>query len=308
MPSDSIIGYVTKDAAKESGLMEGTPVACGAVDNTCMALGATGLTEGSIYTSLGSSSWIAITSRKPIIDIETRPFIFAHVKKGYYTSGVSIFSAGNSFRWVRDNLCRDFTGDTDTYDAMNQMAKSVPIGSNGILFNPSLAGGSAQEPSSNLNGSFFGLTLRTTREDMVRASMEGIAMALRKTLDILLSQVEVHGNMLICGGGSKSKVWRKIFADIYNLPILKTNIDQNAASLGAAAIAANACGIWNGYDRIEKIHQIESLIHPEREANRFYEKLLPIYSRWTECLAELGDLMNNELRQIETTTILQEDH
>jgi sugar (pentulose or hexulose) kinase len=294
MPSDAIIGYVTKAASKESGLSEGTPVACGAVDNTCMALGATGLTEGSVYTSLGSSSWIAVTSRKPIIDIATRPFVFAHVKKGYYTSAVSIFSSGNSFRWVRDNLCRDLGNNTDTYDVMSKMAGSVPVGSNGILFNPSLAGGSSQEPGSNLNGSFFGLSLKNTREDMVRASMEGIAMALRNALDILLSQVEVHGNMLICGGGSKSPVWLKIFADIYNIPILKTNIDQNAASLGAAAIAANACGIWKGYDMIEKIHRTESLLYPDKESNLKYEKLLKIYSQWTDYLAELGDLMNKE--------------
>jgi xylulokinase len=296
MPSDAIIGYVSKEASDESGLLEGTPVACGAVDNTCMALGATGLTEGSLYTSLGSSSWIAVTSQKPIIDIATRPFVFAHVKKGYYTSAVSIFSAGNSFRWVRDNLCRDLINNTDTYDAMNRMAESVPVGSNGILFNPSLAGGSSQEPGSNLSGSFFGLSLRNTREDMVRASMEGIAMALRKTLDIILSQVEVHGNMLICGGGSKSPVWRKIFADIYNLPILKTNIDQNAASLGAAALAANACGMWKGYDMIEKIHRTESLFYPDKESNLKYEKLLKIYTQWTDYLAELGNLMNKEFK------------
>lgn len=93
-PSDFIIGYVTEDASAESGLLQGTPVACGAVDNTCMSLGATGLSQGALYTSLGSSSWIAVTSQKSIIDVKTRPFVFAHVKKGFYTSAVSIFSAG----------------------------------------------------------------------------------------------------------------------------------------------------------------------------------------------------------------------
>lgn len=176
---------------------------------------------------------------------------------------------------------------------MNKMAESVPIGSNGVLFNPSLAGGSAQEPSPYLSGSFAGLTLRNTREDMVRATMEGIAMALRKTLDILLSQVAASGNMLICGGGSKSPVWLRMFADIYNLPILKTNIDQNAASLGAAAIAANACGAWNGYDKILSIHKPQSLIHPNKEANEQYEKLLEVFGVWTEDLAKLGQMMND---------------
>lgn len=287
-PSDQIIGYVHAKAARECGLLEGTPVACGAVDNTCMSLGARGLTEGVAYTSLGSSSWIAVTSPKPVIDIVTRPFVFAHAVKGSYTSAVSIFSAGNSFRWVRDELCRDFTDDTDTYDAMNRMAEQVPAGSHGVLFNPTLAGGSAQEPGSNLCGSFMGLTLRNTREDLVRASMEGIAMSLRSVLDILLSQVSIEGEMLICGGGSKSAIWRQIFADVFDMPVLKTNIDQDAASLGAAALAANACGLWNGYDRIAEIHKLEHLATPDPANRLVYQRLMPVYKKWTAALAELG--------------------
>lgn len=289
-PSDAVIGYVTKEASLKCGLKEGTPVACGAVDNTCMALGARGLKEGVAYTSLGSSSWIAVTSKKPVIDSVSRPFVFAHAVKGYYTSAVSIFSAGNSFRWVRDQLCRDFAEDTDTYDAMNRMAESVPAGSHGVLFNPALAGGSAQEPSPLLRGGFMGLTLSNTREDLVRASMEGIAMSLRCTLDILLEQVSIDGEMLICGGGSKSAVWRQIFADIYNMPILKTNVDQNAASLGAAALAANACGMWTGYDKIEEIHITQNISVPNPEHVEVYNRLLPVYRRWTKALAMLENM------------------
>lgn len=295
IPSDAIIGFVTEQASAESGLSAGTPIACGAVDNTCMALGARGLDEGVVYTSLGSSSWIAVTSQTPIVDLKTRPFVFAHAKKGYYTSAVSIFSAGNSFRWIRDNLCHDLTGEDaasrgiDAYDRMNRMAESVPAGSHGVLFNPTLAGGSAQEPTPNLTGGFLGLTLGNTREDLVRASMEGVAMALRKTLDILLSQVTVSGEMLICGGGSKSPIWRQIFADIYNMPVLKTNVDQDAASLGAAALAANACGLWLGYDQIREVHQQEDIKLPIQENNAVYEELLEIYSDWTDSLAGLSD-------------------
>lgn len=292
-PSDMVIGHVTAAASLECGLCEGTPVACGAVDNTCMSLGARGLAEDVAYTSLGSSSWIAVTSRKPILDVSTRPFVFAHVRKGYYTSAVSIFSAGNSFRWVRDNLLKDYGGGTDTYEVMNRMAESVPPGSNGVLFNPTLAGGSAQEASPNLKGSFMGLTLGSTREDLVRASMEGVAMALRKTLDILQSQVELKGDMLLCGGCSKSAVWRRIFADIYNMPVLKTNIDQDAASLGAAALAANSVGLWDGYDKILEIHKTEDYLIPDKITNAYYEKLLDIYGDWSASLADLSDRLSN---------------
>ncbi len=290
-PSDEIIGHVTAGAAVQCGLCEGTLVACGAVDNTCMALGTCGLNEGMIYTSLGSSSWIAVTSQKPVIDVKTRPFVFAHAKKGFYTSAVSIFSAGNSFRWIRDTLLKDHARDTMTYDIMNQMAASVPPGSNGVLFNPSLSGGSAQEPSPHLCGGFMGLTLGNTREDLVRASMEGVAMALRKTLDILRSQIDIQGDMLLCGGGSKSAVWRRIFADIYNMPVRKTNVDQDAAALGAAALSANACSLWDGYDLIPSLHRTEERLLPDKKTNAYYEKLLDIYGEWTASLSALGDRM-----------------
>lgn len=293
IPSDGIVGVVTEEAAKQTGLAAGTIVACGAVDNTCMALGSTGMTEGSLYTSLGSSSWIAVTSREPIVDVQTRPFVFAHAQKGYYTSAVSIFSAGNSFRWARDHLCRDLASDVEAYDAMNVMAASVPAGSNGVLFNPTLAGGSAQEPSPNLMGGFMGLTLRNKREDLIRSVMEGIALSLRSALDILLKQVDGAGNMLICGGGSKSKLWRHIFASVYGMQVIKTNIDQNAASLGAAALAANACGLWNGYDAIASCHQVEDVCLPDEKDRQLYEKLLVIYKQWTDALAGLSDQMTN---------------
>ena len=97
--------------------------------------------------------------------------------------------------------------------------------------------------------------------------------------------------MLICGGGSKSAVWRQIFADIYHLPVLKTNIDQNAASLGAAALAANGCGLWDGYDRIPHIHRTEDLSLPDPDASALYEKILAVYRRWTGYLAELSGMM-----------------
>lgn len=289
IPSDGVVGTVTEEAAAMTGLAPGTLVACGAVDNTCMALGSTGLTEGTLYTSLGSSSWIAVTSTEPIVDPKTRPFVFAHARKGYYTSAVCIFSAGNSFRWARDHLCRDLQADVEAYDRMNQMAESVPVGSHGVLFNPTLAGGSAQEPSPNLMGGFMGLSLRNTREDLIRAVMEGIALSLRSALDILLEQVEKNGNMLICGGGAKSRVWRQIFADVYHMPVLKTNIDQNAASLGAAALAANACGLWQGYDAISACHQMEDLHQPCEANAAYYEQLLPLYKQWTKDLSHLSD-------------------
>jgi xylulokinase len=284
IPSDAVVGRVTREAAALTGLSEGLPIACGGVDNMCMALGAVGVEDGKVYTSLGSSSWIAVNSREPILDVKTRPFVFAHALKHTYTSAVSIFSAGNSFRWVRDTLLSDIP-----FDRMDALAAAMAPGAGGVIFNPTLAGGSAQEPSPNMHGAFIGLSLGTTRAQLIRSSLEGIAMALKSALDILALHTKLDKTMLICGGGSKSALWRQIFADIYGMNIIKTNVDQGAAALGAAALAANGAGLWQGYEKIPAIHRVESEEKPDPENVEKYRALFPVFQKLAAFSAEVGD-------------------
>ena len=159
VPSSEILGTVTPEASEETGLGTNARVVCGGVDNSCMALGAKNLEEGRVYTSLGSSAWIAVSSEDPILDLKARPYVFAHVIPGMYTSAVSIFSAGTSFRWLRDNICADLKmqeldGGKNTYAIMDELAGKSPVGANWLLFNPSLAGGTSQDASANLRGAF----------------------------------------------------------------------------------------------------------------------------------------------------------
>ena len=105
VPSTEIVGTLTASASEALGLPRSVKVACGGVDNSCMALGARNTREGRVYTSLGSSAWIAVSSSKPVLDLKTKPYVFTHVMPGMFTSAVSIFAAGRSFRWLRDVLC-----------------------------------------------------------------------------------------------------------------------------------------------------------------------------------------------------------
>ena len=200
------MGTLRAEAAAALGLPRSVKVACGGVDNSCMALGARNTEEGRVYTSLGSSSWIAVSSKKPVLDAVARPYVFTHVIPGLFTSAVSIFAGGSSFRWIRDLLLGDQSaaGGRDPYEILAEMAASSPVGANKLLFNPSLAGGSSQEPSPHIRGGFAGIDLRHTRGDLVRSSMEGIAMNLGAVLDVLRRFVPLSGQMLMVGGGSKS--------------------------------------------------------------------------------------------------------
>lgn len=297
VPSTEVIGNLTPVAARELGLAETTLVVCGGVDNSCMALGARNTRDGRVYTSLGSSAWIAVSSKTPVLDNRYKPYVFAHVIPGMYTSAVSIFSAGTTFNWVKDNLCQDLIIEAersgeDVYQLMNREAARAPVGSNRLLFNPSLAGGNLQDPSIHLRGGYFGLDLKHGQPELIRAAMEGIAMNLRLRLDLLRKYTWLEDEILFVGGGAKSRFYLGIFADVFNARIIKSNIDQEAAALGAAALAAVGCGIWKDFSRIDQIHKTVEIVEPNPDNHLVYERLLPVFKSCTDSLARIGEMLS----------------
>ena len=137
------------------------------------------------------------------------------------------------------------------------------MGANRLLFNPSLAGGTSQEPGPHIRGAFAGIDLRHTRADLVRAAMEGIALNLGAVLAVLRRMVPLAPEMLMVGGGSRSPLWRQIFADVYGMDCVKTNVDQDAASLGAAAVAAVGAGLWKDFGKVDEAHRVEDVRRPD---------------------------------------------
>ena len=291
--SHTLLGHLTEEAAEQIGLGQGVQVACGGVDNACMALGATGPEDGKAYLSLGSSSWVPMNSSEPILDTATKPYVFKHIQEGMYTSAYSIFAGGSSFKWVRDTICRDLAGLPDAYDRMTEMAASSPIGANGVFFNPSLAGGSSQDKSVHISGNFIGLHLGTTTADLIRAALEGITMNLRSSLELLAKKARLDDEILICGGGSKSAFWLQMFADVFGMNIIKTNIDQDAASLGAAAICARAMGSWEDYRPLPALHTVEMRCVPSPEAKKAYDRLYPSFRHLCDISAEIGEYLHH---------------
>jgi xylulokinase len=293
-PSTTVIGSLTDEAAGILGLPNTVKVVAGGVDNSCMALGARNIKEGRIYESQGSSSWIAVTSAHPLLDLNSRPFVFTHVIPELFTSATGAFSTGSSFRWVRDNLCRylmeeELELERSIYDQMTSLASQSNVGANGLLFNPNLAGGSSLHDSPNIRGAFLGIDLGHTLSDILRATMEGVALETRLILDALRKLTPISEEMIVVGGGGRSKLWRQIHADVYNLRIIKTNIDQQAAALGAAALAAVGSGFWDDFGIIDEIHKIEDVTEPIPENNAKYEKLLEIYLQADKYLSDIGE-------------------
>ncbi len=281
VPATQVLGTLSAEAARELGLPQDVKVVAGGVDNSCMALGAGAWREGRAYNSLGSSAWIAVSSAKPLLDPATRPYVFDHVVPGQYASALAIFSAGTAHTWCRDVLC----GGMD-YAAMDAEAKEAGRGAHGLQFNPSLAGGSSLDSNPNVRGAFANIDLRHTRGDVIRAVMEGVAFGLRRALDELARFAEVAEPLTLVGGGANSPLWRQIYADVYGRRVVRTEIGQQAAALGAAAVAGVGCGMWPDFGVVDRASRVMDEETPDPVAHAEYNA---IYARNRELTEHLAD-------------------
>jgi len=295
LASTDVLGCLTPEAAAELGLPRTVRVVAGGVDNSCMALGARAHTEGDCYNSMGSSSWIAVTSERPLLDEDTRPYVFAHVVPGKFTSALGVFATGSAFRWVREHLCTNLDAQAEreginTYDLMLRLAAESPIGANRTMFLPTLAGGSSLDHSQNVRAAMVNLDLGNTQADLIRATIEGVAMSLQMALKALERITEVRGEMIAVGGGSRSDLWMQIYADLYDKHMVRTNVGQQAAALGAAAVASVGVGLWKDFSRIDEIHRVQDVTKPVAAHQRKYAKLTPIFEKLSKSQADIGDL------------------
>jgi len=289
--STHVTGELLPEPARELGLPAGIPVVIGGADTPCTALAAGNVAEGRCCIYIGSSGWVSVASDKPFLDSSVPIYVFGHVIPRMYTSEVATYSAGNSYRWVRDNICHSEiaaakTLGLDPYDLMGLKADSSPVGAQKLLFISSLAGG-ATNP--NLRGGFLGLSLGHTKADLIRAAMEGISLELRLLFDKFRAKGVKPAEMRVVGGGAKSRLWRQILADVYNTEIVLTNIGQEAAALGAAIVGGVAVGLWKDFTVVDEISKVISVSEPNPENVQKYEEILPIFKLASEQMGTISD-------------------
>jgi len=292
--SSNLIGTLLPHVARELGLPEHCAVAAGGVDNACMAAGSGCVQEGMGYTSLGTSAWIAVVGAKPVLDARTKPYVFGAVQKGMYVSAQSIFSAGNTYRWVRDQICgelvnAELSGGENSYRAMDRMAQTSPPGANGLIMTPTLAGGNLLDISTNARGTISGLDLKHTRADIIRASLEGICLGLKVALTELEAQSHLSESMLIVGGGAKSAFWRSLFADIYEKNITSSRVGENAGAIGAMACAAVGVGLWRDFSPLLEINRPVDSIAPNPDNLPLYRKVFQAYRKIAAFQSDLAE-------------------
>ena len=292
--STDVVGAVMADVAEEVGLAAGTPVVIGGGDGCCAATGAGVVREGSAYNYIGSSSWIALATKAPILDPTMRTFTWAHLVPGMFSPCGTMQAAGGSYQWLRDNLCqpeKDAAArlNLSPYELMNLQAESSPPGANGLLFLPYLLGERSPRWNPKARGGFIGLTMKHNRADMIRAGLEGITLNLRVILEAFQEQGAQVEAMRVIGGGARGRTWRQIMADIYGMPILRPALLEEATSMGAALAGGVGVGIFPDFSVAERLASIVDTIQPNPELKPVYDRLYGVFNRAYQAFEPLFD-------------------
>lgn len=206
-PSTFVAGGVTKEAARATGLAEGTPVVMGGGDGVVANIGCGSISPGKTYCCMGTSAWITTTAEKPIFDAQMRTVTWAHVIPGMYAPNGTMQYAGGAYNWLKNSVCsmesyKAKEEGTSPYTYMNEQIEKSTVGANGLIFLPYLLGERAPRWNPDAKGAWIGIKPETTRGDLLRSVLEGVTMNLSICLDILRTQMDIK-EITVVGGRSQ---------------------------------------------------------------------------------------------------------
>lgn len=271
--SYEIVGNLKGDIAGELGLSEKVKIAAGAGDNAAAAVGTGTVGNGKCNISLGTSGTIFIASDKFCVDSNNALHAFAHADGHYHLMGCML-SAASCNKWWMDEIL-----DTNNYKFEQEQIKT--LGKNNVYFLPYLMGERSPHNNPNARGTFIGMTMDTTREDMTQAVLEGVAFALRDSFEVAKSLGVKIERTKICGGGAKSVLWKKIIANVLNLKVDVIETEEGP-SFGGAILAAVACGEYESVeDAAGRLIKVVDTVEPDKDLvelyNERYERFAKIY-------------------------------
>ncbi len=261
-----IVGTLKKETAKELGLPEGVKVAAGAGDNAAAAVGTGIVGEGGCNISLGTSGTLFISSERFGVDPNNALHAFAHADGGWHLMGCML-SAASCNKW----LCEEILHTSD-YAAEQSGISDDALGRNHVFFLPYLMGERSPINDVNARATFTGMTMDTSRSDLVQAVLEGVAFAIRDSFEVARSLGLDIQRSRICGGGSKSPLWRKIFANVLGIPLDTVKTEQGPG-YGGAMLAMVGDGLYKSVrEAAEALVEVGGTTEPDPAVRARYEE------------------------------------
>jgi xylulokinase len=262
---------------------DGVPVAAGAGDQPAAALGVGVDRPGPLSVVLGTSGVVLTALPAFAADPEARVHAFCHAAPDVWQAMGVMLSAAGSLRWLRDALVGE------SYDELTREAARWPPGAEGLLFQPYLAGERTPHADPNARGAFAGLSLRHDRGALVRAVLEGVAFALRDSLE-LVRKLGVEPTVgRVSGGGARSELWLRIVASVLGIPLERTAVEEGSA-FGAALLGGAAAGVFSSAsDSVERCVRIRERIDPDPGWREDYDAGYARFRRLYPALRPLED-------------------
>ncbi|MGO1590604.1 MAG: xylulokinase [Ancrocorticia sp.] len=292
VPSTHIIGRVTAEAARATGLTEGTPVVMGGGDGPVAALGAGIIDETSgAYTYLGSSSWVSLSASRPLLDPKMRSMTFNHVVPGQFVPTATMQAGGASVSWGQEVLSGG-----QSYEQFLGSAGRVEAATKGLFFLPYLIGERSPYWNPLARGVFAGLHMDHKQPHMMRAVMEGVAFNLRTGLEAFSDAGFAVDHIDAIGGLAQSPVMLEILANTWNLPVAPRDIVEEANAIGAAVLAGVGTGVFDDFTIATRLSHRDPDTPPVAAAHAAYEEpyrlFLDAYARLEPWFADVHTTVN----------------
>ena len=259
------VGTLRPEIAQLLGFPENVKVCAGAGDNAAAAVGTGVVGDGGCNISLGTSGTVFISSKQFGVDPNNALHAFAHADGGYHLMGCML-SAASCNKWLMDDILR-----TKDYAGEQAPITDEKLGTNHVYFLPYLMGERRPINDTNARGAFIGMSMDTSRADMTQAVLEGVAFAIRDSVEVAKSLGIPLASSMLCGGGAKSPLWRRILANVLNMP-LTIPASEQGPGMGGAMLAMVACGAYGSVaEACAKLVTVSETVAPDPEIAARYE-------------------------------------
>ncbi len=285
--SYEVVGTLKPEIAALLGFPESVKVCAGAGDNAAAAVGTGVVGEGGCNLSLGTSGTVFVSSKAFRVDEFNSLHAFAHADGGYHLMGCML-SAASCNKWLMEDIFQtsDYAGEQTEIDESK-------LGENHVFFLPYLMGERSPINDTNARGTFIGMTMDTSRADLTQAVLEGVAFAIRDSFEVVKQLGLMIPSTKICGGGAKSSLWKKIFANVLNIR-LEIPVSEQGPGMGGAMLSMVACGEYPDVKACcEKLTSVARTVEPEpalvAKYEKKYQQFQKIYPACKELFARLKD-------------------
>lgn len=290
------VGEITKQAAEELGLAEGTAVYGGGGDASLIGVGAGATEIGDTHIYSGTSGWVGTVVPEQLVDAGAMMAAIVGANPENYNYFAELETSNKCMGWVKDHLALDEIGvflkkyghkkddleeqSFNLYDYLEEVIDRANPGSDGVIFTPWLHGNRCPFEDPNAAGMFFNIHLETGKTELIRAVVEGVCFHMRWMLERQEQKVAKYkktNSVRFCGGGALGAATCQILADILQRDVEVVDSPQNIGAVGAAACIAVGTGMISSMTEVKKLIPAKTVYHPNKANKDVYDRNFKVF-------------------------------